>query len=414
MDGVRIPQPGTEPPRDPGVTLGSGPTMGKREVRLFDFSGEHYEMGYQQGLQAREAILLLAESLPQCESVKAEKPFYMPIRAFLYMLANRAAREFLPDLGNHYPNQRKRLEGLARGSQLEEEFFCLMMSLEIMRTRYDYTIGGCTSAAIAAERCTQGEPVLIKNLDLPAEFQPSYITRLSQPSSGFRSIEVTNAANLGCYDGVNERGLAVSYNYAFGTDLPKAMAPVSLLVQEILESCSSVEEAVGMARDSKRAGGALLLLLDADGNMASVELSPNFSGVREPEDGIIINANHYVTSDTIPYSIPPNAYYSARAPKGLKGLRVHESSELRMSRAQQLLGEKEVFSLKELVEVFSDHGEAGRGDNNSICRHGEYFTTTCSLIMMPRSRRMLVTYGNPCDSIFTDFSDALVAPEEGA
>jgi hypothetical protein len=408
MEGNQPLQPGMEAFRDPGVTMGSGPTMGRREVRLFDFSGEHYEMGYQQGLQAREAILQLAESLPQCESVRAEKPFYMPIRGYIYMLASRAAKEFLPDLTSHYPNQRKRLEGLARGSQLEEEFFCLVMSLEIMRTHYEYSIGGCTAAAVAAERCSQGEPALVKNLDIPSEFQPSYITRLSQPVSGLRSLEVTNAANLGCYDGVNERGLAVSYNYAFGTDMPKAMAPVSLLVQEILENCSTVQEAVEMARGSKRAGGALLLLLDADGDMASVELSPNFSGVRGPEDGILVNTNHFLTSDTAPYSIPSNAYYSSRAPRGLRGLRVHESSELRLSRALQLLGEQDLYALKELVNVFSDHGEAGRGDNNSICRHGEYFSTTCSLIILPRSRRMLVTYGNPCDSIFTDFSDTLV------
>ncbi len=387
--------------------------MGRREVRLFDFSGEHYEMGYQQGLQAREALLYLAASLQQSESLRAQKPFYMPTRAFIYSLAARSMREFLPDITTHYPNQRKRLEGLARGSQMEEGFFCLMMSLEIMRTHFDYGIGGCTAAALGEERCAQGEPVLVKNLDMPPELQPTFITRLSQPAAGFRSLEVTNAAGLGCYDGVNEQGLAVSCNYAFGTDLPKVHVPVSLIAQEILENCSAVGEGVEVALGSKRAGGGLILLVDASGDMASVELTPNFGGVRESEDGILINANHYLTSDTIPYGIPQNAYFSARAPRGLRGVRVHESSELRLSRAQQLLGEKEVFSLRELVGVFSDHGEGGRGDNNSICRHGEYFATTCSVIMLPRSRRLLVTYGSPCDSIYTDFAEALSKPPVG-
>jgi len=413
MDGMDPARPGAEAFRDPGVTLGSGPTMGRREVRLFDFSGEHYEMGYQQGLQAREALLYLAQMLPQSESLRAQKPFYLPTKAYIYSLAARSLREFLPDLSTHYPNQRKRLEGLARGSQMQEEFFCLMMSMEIMRTHFDYGIGGCTAAAVRQERCLQGEPVLIKNLDMPLELQPSFITRLSQPVSGFRSLEVTSAAGLGCYDGVNEQGLAVSCNHAFGTDLPKVMAPVSLVVQEILENCSTVREGVEVALGSKRAGGALLLLVDASGDMASVELTPNFGGVREGEGGVIINANHYLTSDTVPYGIPSNAYYTARAPRGLKGLRVHESSELRLSRALQLMEEKEAFSLKDLVAVFSDHGEGGRGDNNSICRHGDYFTTTCSVIIMPRSRRLLVTYGSPCDSIYTDFAEAFSGPSSG-
>lgn len=413
MDGMDPAKPKEDGFRDPGVTLGSGPTMGRREVRLFDFGGEHYEMGYQQGLQAREALLYLADMLPHSESLRAQRPFYLPVKAFLYNLAARSLREFLPDLSAHFPKQRKRLEGLARGSQMREEFFCLMMSMEIMRTHFDYNIGGCTAAAVGSERCVQGEPVLIKNLDMPRELQPSYITRLSQPSSGFRSLEVTNAAGLGCYDGVNEQGLAVSCNYAFGTDLPKVMAPVSLVVQEILENCSTAREGVEMALGSKRAGGALLLLLDAEGDMASVELTPNFGGVREGESGVIVNANHYLTSDTVPYGIPQNAYYSARAPLGLRGLRVHESSELRLSRALQLMEEKEVFSLKDLVTIFSDHGEGGRGDNNSICRHGEYFTTTCSVIIMPRSRRLLVTYGSPCDSIYTDFAEAFSEASSG-
>ena len=28
---------------------------------------------------------------------------------------------------------------------------------------------------------------------------------------------------------------------------------------------------------------------------------------------------------------------------------------------------------------------------------------TCSIIMLPRSRRLLVAYGHPCESVFTDF-----------
>jgi hypothetical protein len=80
---------------------------------------------------------------------------------------------------------------------------------------------------------------------------------------------------------------------------------------------------------------------------------------------------------------------------------------------EQLFSETEVFSLKDLLRVFSDHGESGRGDDNTVCRHGPYFTTTCSLIMLPRSRRVLVTYGHPCESVFTDFLNPF-ASEEGS
>jgi predicted choloylglycine hydrolase len=395
---------------DLGVTLGTGPTMGRREVRVFEFTGDHYEMGYQQGLQLREAISFFAAHLPEFEVMRAAKPPMVPTRAYIYYLANRSIKEFLPDLINHYPNQRKRLEGLAKGSQLEESLFLLMTSAEVLLTQVNYRMGACTAAGIAANRCAQEEPVIIKNFDYPVEFQPFYITRHSQPLEGYHSLDVSVAPMLGCHDGINDQGLAVSYNYGFGTDLPKSMVSVSLVAQEILERCATVEEAVAYAVSSKRAGGALLLFADAGGNMASVELSPNFSGVREAEDGLLINTNHYLSNEMTPYGIPSNAYYTARNPHSLRGTRVHESSEIRYSRVQQLLDVEEPLSLKDLVSIFSDHGEGGRGNDNSVCRHGEYFTTTCSVIMFPASRRMLVTYGNPCDSIYTDFPDVFHAP----
>jgi hypothetical protein len=396
---------------DLGVTLGSGSTLGTREVRLFEFIGDNYEMGYQQGLQLREAISLIAANIHRFESLRADKPPILPMRLYLYLAARRAINECLPDVVNFYPRQRKRLEGLSKGSQIGESFFLLMMSAELMVTHVNYRIGACTAAAITAERCTLGEPVIIKNFDFPLEFQSFYITRRSQPLEGNGSVEVTTAPMVGCHDGINDRGLAVSYNYGFGTDLPKFMAPVSLVVQEILENCATVEEAVNYAVESKRAGGAILLFGDASGRLATVELSPNFSGVREPVNGILVNTNHYLSSEMTPYDIPSNAYYTPRNIRSLRGIRVQESSELRYGRAMQLLDREEPLGIKEIVEVFSDHGEGGRGNDNTICRHGNYLSTTCSVIMLPLSKRILVTYGSPCESVYTDFKDIFSASD---
>jgi hypothetical protein len=137
----------------------------------------------------------------------------------------------------------------------------------------------------------------------------------------------------------------------------------------------------------------------------TIEMSSNFSGVREPQDGIIINTNHYKCREMASYDIPRNAYYTGKNVKALRGVRVHESSELRYGRAEQLFAELEAIGMRDLLSIFCDHGESGRGDDNTICRHGPYFSTTCSVIMLPRSRRLLVTYGHPCDSVFSDFLD---------
>lgn len=392
-----------------GTTLGEGWSSGQRQVRLYDLSGDHYEMGYQQGLQTREAIHHSLEHLEELETMKIAKPFSMPFRLYLSVAARRAAGEMSGDVSEGCPRQRMRIEGIAKGAGVDESLIYLAQSLELAIADINYRLGACTAVAVAAERSTRNELMVIKNFDYPAFFQPYYVTRMCRPPEAGSSMDVTIAPMAGCHDGMNEHGLCLSCNYGYGTDMPKSNIPVSLLVQETLENCANTREAVEYLRGGSRSGGALILVADAEGESATVELSPNFSGVRGPEEGILINTNHYRCREMTSYDIPRNAYYTNKNVRALRGIRVHESSELRYGRVQQLLAEIERVSMKDLLGVFCDHGESGRGDDNTICRHGAYFSTTCSVIMLPRSKRLLVTYGHPCESVFTDFPDLFAA-----
>lgn len=392
-------------PLELGTTFGEGMTPGKRQVRLFDLRGEHYEMGYQQGLQAREAIHHLAANLHHVEAFQLQKPALVPTKVFVTMAMRRAVGEMWSNVSEYCPRQKARMEGIAKGADIDESMLFLTLAGEMMMAQINYRLGACTAAGIDVERSALGEPMVIKNFDYPLFFQPYYLTRLCQPAETASTLDVTVAPLAGCHDGINEHGLCISYNYGYGTDMPNVNVPITLLVQEALENCANTEEAIDFLSAGKRSGGAILLVADALGHMATVELSSNFSGVRGPQDGILINTNHYRCREMVSYDIPRNAYYTSRNVRALRGVRVHESSELRYARAEQLFSAMEVIGMRDLLGVFCDHGESGRGDDNTICRHGPYFSTTCSMIMLPRSKRLLVTYGNPCDAVFTDFLD---------
>ncbi len=392
-------------PLDLGTTLGDATMLGKRQVRLFDLSGDHYEMGYQQGLQMREAIQDLFGNLQQIEAFRAEKSFFMPGRLYLTLETRRAVSEMLEDVTEHCGPQKVRMEGIAKGAGVDESLLFLTLASELAMPHANYRLGACTAAAIAAERSALDEIMVIKNYDWPEFFQPYYVTRCCQSTETNSTLDVTMAAMAGCHDGINEHGLCISYNHAYGTDMAKANIPISLLVQQALETCSTTSEAADFLCAAKRSGGANLLVADASGEAVTVELSSNFSGVRGPGKGLLINTNHYKCREMTSYDIPRNAYYTNKNVKALRGVRVQESSELRYGRAEQLLSDIETITMKDLLNIFSDHGESGRGDDNTICRHGAYFTTTCSIIMLPKSKRLLVTYGHPCDSVFTDFLD---------
>jgi hypothetical protein len=395
-----------------GNTLGEGPKPGRRQVRLYELSGDHYELGYQQGLQAREAVRHFMENLTHMEVFRVIKPPIVPSRLYIMRAAKEAMRGMWEDLSTRYPRQKARVEGIAKGADVDEALLFLIMTWEQLLGRINYRLGACTTVGVTAERSGQGETVIIKNMDHPFSLQPYYITRLCRAENGYSTIGVTLAPMGGCFDGMNEHGLCICSNYGYGTDMPKSQVPVSILVQEALENCTLTREAVSFLRENPRSGGSVVLVADAEGDMASVELSPNFSGVRRPEEGVLINTNHYRCPEMVSYDIPRNAYYTSRNVQALRGIRVHESSELRYARAHQLLAGAERIGVRHLLNVFSDHGESGRGDDNTICRHGEYYSTTCSMIVFPRSRRFLVTYGHPCESVFTDFPDPFGGGEE--
>ena len=400
-------------PLELGTTYGEGATPGQRQVRLFDFQGNHYEMGYQQGLQMREAIRHYFANLSTSEFFFRRKPVLLPFRLYISLAAHRAAREMAGDLAGYCPRQKVRMEGIGKGSGVDEALLYLPLAMETIMADIDYRIGACTAAAVGEERSALGEVLVIKNYDYPPFFQPYFMTRLCRSAETLSTIDVTMAPLAGCHDGMNEQGLCISYNHGYGTDMPSVNVPVSLLVQEALETCTSAGEAVELLCSQRRLGGAVILVADAAGNMVTVEVSPNFCGVREPEEGLLVNTNHYRCREMISYDIPRNAYYTSRNMHALRGVRVHESSELRCARAEQLLSAAETLTIKDLWSVFSDHGESGRGDDNTICRHGPYFSTTCSVIMLPRSRRLLVTFGRPCESTFTDFPNPFGPREEG-
>lgn len=392
-------------PLDLGTTSGDATMLGKRQVRLFDLSGDHYEMGYQQGLQMREAIQHLFGNFQHAEAFRAEKALLLPTKLSLSLTTRRAVGDMLEDVVENYGFQKACMEGIAKGANVDESLLFLALDSELVMTHANYRLGACTAAAVNGDRSAIGETIIIKNFDYPEFFQPYYVTRCCQSSETNSTLDVTLAPMAGCHDGINEHGLCISYNLGYGTDMAKANVPINLLVQHVLETCATTREAIDSLCSGKRSGGGILLVADASGDTVTVELSSNFCGVREPRDGLLINTNHYKCREMTSYDIPRNAYYTNKNVKALRGIRVHESSELRYGRAEQLLSDMESVTMKDLLRVFSDHGESGRGDNNTICRHGPYFSTTCAVIMLPTSKRLLVTYGHPCDSVFTDFLD---------
>jgi hypothetical protein len=380
-------------------------------VAPVDCRGDHRAMGRVQGDACRAELgrleqVLLAIALPdQGRLAAALERVTPPLTGALGRVGRRLmTRDFV----RSYPEHLERMIGIAEGSAVPVHLLFVAPMVELTLNRGAYTMpppAACTAVAVTRDRSATGEAMIAKNFDYPPASNAMHLTRRSRPLARSRagSLEVTKAPLPGCHDGINEHGLAVAYNYGHFRGRSRARISITVLVQELLETCRSVGEALAMLRDRPRAGGALLMLADAGGDIASVELAPDFFSVRRGD--ALVHANHAVTDEMMPRDLPREALIPRWVwPAELRGRRIHESSERRLDRAAAMIDSFGAASGAELGAVLGDHGAAGAGDDNTICRHGPYYSTTCSMVLLPKQRAMRLLVGQPCAGSFTDLS----------
>lgn len=177
---------------------------------------------------------------------------------------------WLRDLRRHFPHQFETLEGLACGARIPLESAARALS------------EGLASGAAPAAALVLGEPALLART-LPAD----PVVRRSRPEGCLRSVELT-APGLPCaLLGVNEAGLAVTVVCG---DLPPdetGAAPGALLVQDCLERFASVDVALEWCLSRPAAGPTTLLLADARGEGAGVEIADGRRNVLRVVDGVL-------------------------------------------------------------------------------------------------------------------------------
>jgi hypothetical protein len=179
----------------------------------------------------------------------------------------------------------------------------------------------------------------------------------------------------------------MTYNLARSLDKPECNVPTSVILQEMLETCKNTQEGVDFLGKAKTGGhDGIITLADASGKIRVVEFSRQHVMVREPENGIVINTNHYQTPEMKSIEITP----------------VYPNSPPRLERARDLLKNKVNIDEKLIRAVLRDHGTENVPSIMTVCVHGEEFGTTRSMIMYPNRRLMKVLFGHPCKNVYQE------------
>lgn len=372
--------------------------------------GSPRDMGFAQGAAVRSKVRGACEALADLEAFRLQKPRWLPYSVYRWIVEQKASRFLSAPLTGDFPEMKERLIGIALGADIPLKRALLINMLEPLMS----SIGGCTvcpgacsAVAIRGRRSRSGEPIVARNFDYLPLVQPFYLMRESRPSDGFRAVEFTTAPLAGAVDGMNEAGLCITYNYGFTTDQPSvSAAPISMAISAALQHCNSVNEAADFISSMSRWGGALLMLADANGDIASLELSSTRHHLRRPAEGedVLCHTNAFSSPHMQEVEIARAAVYTTGAPMPLRGRRVHQSSDSRHRRFQQLLAETDAFDVHQLSAIMADHGADGTPGDDTLCMHGSYWFTTACLQFFPASRRIRVAYSTACQARFEEIA----------
>jgi hypothetical protein len=210
---------------------------------------------------------------------------------------------------------------------------------------------------------------------------------------------------LGAIAGVNEHGLAATLNQAFARRPRRARAAFlpSTLVQDCLDHCRTVSEALLRLRALPVNVGSLLTLVDAAGERAVVELAPGGHSLRRPDapDRLLYAFNRYLHPRAVAQEIPQGAQGTGLA----SGYDLHRASVAREERLLALLAADGGAPLTEarLHTLLADHDEGPPGPD-TLCRHdpGLGGDTIASALLDPRARSLRVCWGWPCQGEYGD------------
>lgn len=270
------------------------------------------------------------------------------------------------------------LEGLSDGYELAASQVFALLHLSILSGRFESD--GCTAFA---QPLAAGGALLAKNRDLSGlhrNFQGAFVHE--DPAFAAGHVFALGTFGVpGVYSsGLNAAGLALA-DTAISAPVHGVGWLRYLLMTRILSRCTTVEAACDMIASVQHAGGGSLILADASGAVAAVELLAD--GARIDRTAPAFRTNHFRCEppEVVANRLPPLAFASTRG---------------RSDRLAALLDGGLGSDGPESVRAAL--GLHARGDAEAFCRHGEGdgAHTVSGVIYHTLPQAILLSSGAPC------------------
>ncbi len=357
--------------------------MAIRTLPLIKVHGSPYQRGLQHGRQCGDLIRRYPDVLMQAIELEASwRALDATGKALDRETLLQRARAFLPQLEAFAPHLVEEVRGIADGAKLSfEEVLLANVRAEV--TGVDGGEGGCTSFAVGRRATADGSIIAGQNNDQNPANQEMLIVLHVQPDRGPAMLMCTFAGLVG-YPGINSAGVSTFQN-ALSTPVWRRSGMPHYFMKRVLLEQTCLGGCLDVLRQARVCSSGNYMLTDRRG-IRDVELTPDGLAVLEPEDDVLVHANHFLDLKLMSQeALLPNLPDSAS----------------RLARLRTLISQAHGrLTVPLLQEMLSDHD----GHPTSICRHQEGMATIASMVAEPDHGRLHVALGNPCESAFVTYS----------
>ncbi len=292
------------------------------------------------------------------------------------------------------PDHILQLTGIAEGYciGLDDLFAYLhLAAIEDANGRHARDEDGCS---VVARKLSGSGPVMAKNRDYLGEHRTLQRVFLeSDPDWGERRIlAVGSLGSPGAFSsGMNSDGLALA-DTRIGWRRPGVGWLRYLLMNEVLIRAGSVPEALALVEAQSHVGGGALILMDGNGNAATVELGADEVHVTHAGAAGIGQTNHFLSGDL--------QVGEPRAPDDAAAA----NSRGRQARIDTwLAGASGNSDFTDLAGLMAGHDVDGAP---ALCRHGsaDGSATISTALFACNSRTLYFCPGNPCSDDWRVYS----------
>lgn len=166
---------------------------------------------------------------------------------------------------------------------------------DIGQALVDSPLLACTGFMAGPGATTNGHWLLARNFDFEGgvAFDRDKVLRVHRSTGGRSYLSIGFAGMIGAVSGVNDAGIAVAINASGSSEPPRPGTPMTLILREILETATTLDDAERILRERTGFVSENVLVVDADHDRAALfEVTPR-QVERIDVDGSLGVANHF-------------------------------------------------------------------------------------------------------------------------